>query len=223
MIELIKALTPLAWPLMVAILLWKLFPILRGIVTSRSFSVKIAGMEVSVQDATEQFQTQISDLQKQVLLLRSNKQPAGSGLDFTEPPVPSAVAKKSPRILWVDDKPTGNALEIAQLRQRGIDVTQAESTDDAMAILNNDLSFDAIVSDMGRREHGTYRSQAGLMFLNALRRAGYNVPFLVYSSQKYAARNSAEVRSAGGDGATASPVELLEWIDRKVKSAADGA
>jgi hypothetical protein len=56
-IELIKALTPLAWPLMLAFLLWKLFPALKGIVTSRSFAVKIAGMEVSVQDATEQFQT----------------------------------------------------------------------------------------------------------------------------------------------------------------------
>jgi CheY-like chemotaxis protein len=215
MIELIKALTPLAWPLMVAILLWKLFPILRGIVTSRSFSVKIAGMEVSVQNATEQFQTQISDLQKQVLLLRSGKQPAES--DFTEPPEQSAVAKKSARILWVDDNPSGNALEIAQLRLRGIDVTQALSTEDAMAMLNSNLSFDAIVSDMGRREHGTYRAQAGLVFLSALRRAGYNVPFLVYSSQKYAARNNEEVRSAGGDGATASPVELLEWIDRKVR------
>jgi CheY-like chemotaxis protein len=217
MIELIKALTPLVWPLLVAILLWKLFPVLKGIVTSRSFSVKIAGMEVSVQDATEQFQTQISDLQKQVLLLRSDKQPAGSGPEFTEPPAPSAVAKRSPRILWVDDNPTGNALEIAQLRERGIDVTQAVSTDDAMAVLNNDLSFDAIVSDMGRREHGAYRAQAGLMFLKALRRAGYNVPFLVYSTQKYAARNNEEVKSAGGDGATASPVELLEWIDLKVK------
>jgi CheY-like chemotaxis protein len=127
------------------------------------------------------------------------------------------TAAKPPRILWVDDNPTNNALQIAQLRDRGIDVVQAVSTDDAMAILNNNLGFDAIVSDMGRREGGLYRSQAGLVLLNALRRAGYNVPFLVYSSQKNTARNNDEIRSAGGDGATASPVELLEWIDRKAK------
>lgn len=216
-IELIKVLTPLTWPLMLAILLWKLFPALRGIVTSRSFAVKIAGMEVSVQDATEQFQTQISDLKKQVMLLRSDRGPAGSGPEFTEAPAPSAVAKKSPRILWVDDNPTGNALEIAQLKERGIEVSQAMSTADAMAMLRNDPSFGAIISDMGRSEQGAYHAQAGLTLLGALKSAGYNVPFLVYSSRKNAARYSEEVRSAGGEGATASPVELQEWIDRKVK------
>jgi CheY-like chemotaxis protein len=215
-IELIEALTPLAWPLMLGFVLWKLFPALKAIVSSRGFSVKIAGMEVSVQDATEQFRTQIEDLQKQVMLLRSGKQLNALDAETSETPA-SSTATKAPSILWVDDNPTNNALEMAQLRDRGIDVVQAASTDEAMAILNSNLGFDAIISDMGRREQGGYRSQAGLVLLKAIRRAGYNIPFLVYSSQKYAARNDEEVKSAGGNGATASPVELLEWIDRKLK------
>ncbi len=215
-IELIKALTPLVWPLMLAILLWKLYPTLKAIVTSRGFSVKIAGMEVSVQNATEQIRTQIEDLQKQVILLRSGKKGDGSTPEPSKTPAPRAAAK-APTILWVDDNPTNNALEIAQLRDREIDVVQAASTDEAMAALNKNLRFDAIISDMARREHGEYRSQAGLVLLKALKRAGYeDVPFLVYSSEKYATRNGEEVRSERGAGATASPVELLEWIDQQI-------
>jgi CheY-like chemotaxis protein len=214
-IELIKALVPLAWPVMLAFILWKLFPALKAIVTSRSFSVKIAGMEVSVQDVTEQFRTQIEDLQKQVMLLRSAEKQ--ETISAPEPSVEtSPKVASSPRILWVDDKPTGNALEMGQLMEQGIDVVTAISTEEAMAILNSSSDFDAIISDMGRRESGEYRSQAGLILLKAVRKAGYQMPFLVYSSQKSAARNNEEVRRSGGDGATASPVELKEWINKKI-------
>jgi CheY-like chemotaxis protein len=216
-IELIKALTPLAWPLLLAIILWKLFPAVKTIFESRGFSIKVADMEVSVQEAAQQFRTQIEDLQKQVILLRAGRQqPAGAGLRTFEAHA-TEVATKPSRILWVDDKPSGNALEIAQLKDRGIDVVQAASTDDAMAILRKDSGFDAVISGMGRRENGSYGPQASLALLNAVRRAGYKVPFFVYTSQKYVAQNNEQVRSAGGDGATASPVELLEWIDRKVR------
>jgi CheY-like chemotaxis protein len=218
--ELIKALTSFAWPLILAILLWRLFPALKGIVTSRDFNLKIAGMEVSVQDATDQFRTQIDDLQKQVILLRAGQKLNEASSESSKVPAPSAV-RKSPSILWVDDKPAGNAVEIAQLRDRGIDIVQAASTNEAMAILNSHSKFDAIISDMGRREGGEYRSQAGLILLNAIKRSGHypikrtgdKVPFYVYSSPKYAARNKDEVKAAGGEGATASPLELREWID----------
>jgi CheY-like chemotaxis protein len=216
-VEFIKAVTALAWPLIFAILLWKLFPALRSIVTSRGFSVKIAGMEVSVQAATEQIRTQIDDLQKQVINLRSTRvdQPVVTTLEA--PPPTSNEKNKSPRrILWVDDNPTNNAFEIAQLKARDVDVVQATSTEDALSTLNSSSGFSAVISDMGRREGGAYRSQAGLMFLKAMRRAGYTMPFLIYSSQKYASRNDEEVKAAGGDGATASPIELLEWVGRSL-------
>ena len=107
-IELLKALTPLAWPLMVGIVLWILFPILKAIVTSRAFSVKIAGTEITVQDATEQFRAQIEDLQKtsNFATIRT----AGATTPQSKEPVQRPISK-TPRILWVDDNPTNNALE----------------------------------------------------------------------------------------------------------------
>lgn len=210
-LEWVKALTPLAWPLLAAVLLWRLFPALHAIATSRAFTVKVAGMELSVQSATEQLRNQIEDLQKQVLALRS--EPA-SGTEpkahLTEPA--SSAAPVAPRGLWVDDKPDNNAFEIAQLEDEGIEIVQASSTEEAMAILASSRGFGFVISDMGRREGGAYRGQAGLLLLSAMRRAGFDTPFMVYSARRYADRNNAEVREAGGDGATASPIELMEWI-----------
>ncbi|MBV9395751.1 MAG: response regulator [Methylobacteriaceae bacterium] len=213
-IEAIKAVAQLLWPLLVGGLLVALFPALKAIITSRAFSVKIAGMEVSVQNATEQFQTQIADLQKQVLLMRAGTEPERASPARKDPARPE-IGRERPRLLWVDDKPSGNALELAQIADLGIEVTQAVSTGEALNLVNSGARFDGVISDMGRREEGRYVSQAGLMLLKALRDAGYNGPFFVYSSQRAAARNNIDVKESGGDGATSSPLELLEWVHKR--------
>jgi CheY-like chemotaxis protein len=119
------------------------------------------------------------------------------------------------RILWVDDTPSNNAMEIAQIAKWDIDVTQSLSTDEAIGILKSQTGFDAVVSDMGRTEGGAYRAQAGLILLNTMRTAGITAPFMIYSSSRLAQRNREDVLNAGGDGATSSTVELLEWIRKK--------
>lgn len=213
-IELIKALTPLAWPLILGVILWVLFPTVKAIVTSRTFSVKIAGMEVNVQEATEQIRTQIADLQKQVMLLRSAER-AKSSIPETIEASATRNRTKPLRVLWVDDNPSNNAFEIAQLQGRGVAVVPAASTDEAMEALK-DQTFDAVISDMVRRERGGNRYEAGLALLKTLRRSGNALPFLIYTSQEGAEDCDQTVKSAGGDGATASPVELLEWVDRRI-------
>lgn len=209
---LIKSLVALTWPVILAVLLWKLFPEVKRLVVSRAFTIKVAGMEISVQDATEQIRIQLDDLQKQVIALRSGSTEAPSE-------IPEGVMVKedgviSKRLLWVDDRPKNIALEIAQLQDRGFEVVQSQSTQDAMRLLNSSRSFAAVISDMGRMEDDAYRAQAGIVLLTAIRRAGYKMPFLVYSAKRYVARNREEVIAAGGDGASASAVELFEWVER---------
>jgi CheY-like chemotaxis protein len=220
-IELIKALTPLVWPLILIVVLWRLFPVITAIVKSRAFSLKIAGMEVSVQDAAEQVRAQIEDLQHQVIALRR-----GAGAAAAEKTATTArsLAKpltppngRSPKVLWVDDNMSNNAFQIAQLHDLGVTVVQSSSTEDAMAILGGNPNFDAVISDMGRREGGVYRAQAGLILLAAIRKAGLQVPFMIYSTQKFAALARPEATAAGGDGATSSPVELIEWVRQKLR------
>jgi CheY-like chemotaxis protein len=222
LIEVLKALTPLAWPAILALCLWKLFPELKKIMESRGFTVKIAGSELSVQAATDQVATQIEDLQKQVLLLRSATGTANSQQEIEAPELVQGaldqepVGGEQPAILWVDDKPDGNAFEVAQLEQRGFQIDKAGSTDEGIGLIRTGRVYSAIISDMGRREGLGYRRDAGLLLLDEVRKSGLDVPFMVYSSRRYAAQNNAAVRSHGGDGATASPVELMEWINRRV-------
>jgi len=211
-----------AWPIIAAVLLWFLYPALAAIIRSRSFSIKVAGMEVSVQDATEQLRTQIDDLQRQVIALRTGA-PAATTTAAASSRRPKSGPDASPspasarrRILWVDDNMSNNAFQIAQLNDAGITVVKSSSTADAMAILKGSAPFDAVISDMGRREQGAWQGEAGLGLLREMRSNGHDEPFIVYSSRAYATRHDAEVRKAGGDGATSSPVELLEWVRRKV-------
>jgi CheY-like chemotaxis protein len=222
-IELIKALTPLVWPLILAIVLWRLFPVITAIVKSRAFSLKIAGMEVSVQDAAEQVRAQIEDLQHQVIALRGGagsaaaQKTATAARSLAKPLAPPGA--RSPKVLWVDDNMSNNAFQIAQLHDLGVTVVQSSSTEDAMSILNGNPAFDAVISDMGRREGGAYRAEAGLILLGAMRKAGLQVPFMIYSTQRYADRARRDAAAAGGDGATSSPVELLEWVRQKLRIA----
>jgi CheY-like chemotaxis protein len=218
--EWLQALASLLWPLIVLIVIWRLFPLIRSIAESRSFTVKIAGMEVSVQDATEKLREQIDDLQKKVIEIRSGYPMAGASSAVVEAAIAGATAREGeapparPRaILWVDDKPSNNAIEVASLRQRGIEVKQSQTTEEALAVLSGG-GVSAVLSDMGRFEAGKFISRAGLALLKNMRRAGHNLPFLVYTSPSTARNQDAQVRETGGDGATASPVDLMEWIER---------
>lgn len=215
-IELLKAIAPLLWPLIAAVVLWKLFPIVRDIAKNRAFTVKVGDMELSVQNATDQVQTQIQDLQDQVLALRE----AQPGAKLLAPELAIGRASAQPvgrTILWVDDKPEGNAFEIAQAESLGIRVITARSTAEGMNVMRSE-SVTGIISDMGRREEDGYHAEAGLELLRALRAAGFDQPYLMYTGKRGAERANVSVRSEKGDGATASPVELFGWLQAKLGS-----
>jgi WD40 repeat protein/O-acetyl-ADP-ribose deacetylase (regulator of RNase III)/tetratricopeptide (TPR) repeat protein len=120
----------------------------------------------------------------------------------------------SKRILWVDDKPANIADEIARLQEKGIEVIQSHSTAHAMQILlSSGLTFDAIITDMGRTEDGEYQPEAGISFIKAIREAGINLPILVYTTLNLYARTINEVVAAGGNTATRSAEELFAWLE----------
>jgi CheY-like chemotaxis protein len=214
-IELTKALVPLAWPLLAAVALWRLFPILRLSLTRGQVALEVAGFKVSVQQLAGKLSDQVSDLQEQVVSLKD-----GQAADPPRTIVPAAhsLVSTSGRILWVDDNPENNALEVEQLRRRYVDVVLCRSTDEALMTVETLDDVDAIVSDMGRREHGVFQRDAGLALLERLRRAGNKTPFLLYTTAEQAARSDARARQAGGDGATSSTVELLRWLTARLRN-----
>lgn len=63
------AIATLLLPLLALYVAWRLSPLLARIVERRSFSIKIAGFELSAQEATDQLRAQIEDLQSKVAAL----------------------------------------------------------------------------------------------------------------------------------------------------------
>jgi CheY-like chemotaxis protein len=222
--RIIEALGSLLWPLLLAVVVWRVAPHLPGLLAdlrealrTRAFKVKIGGAELSVEEATEQLRKQVSDLQTQMAAQLAERRqlpergpPRSPGAAPAPGAAPHAWAdQERPTVLWVDDRPEGNALELAKLRDDGVEVLQARSTAEAMDVLALRRGVQAIVTDLGRLEGGDYRPHAGLELLQQLREAGFGQPVAVYTSARGVARDRDDALAAGAATVTASPTELF--------------
>jgi CheY-like chemotaxis protein len=217
--DVINAIATLAWPVLAALLLFALLPTLIRVLRSRGVSIKFGNMELSVQDVSEQMRKQIEDLQNQVSALKSSLASPSSGAPApAAAPASPATRTASPArklILWVDDRPENNAFEIAKLQEDGYEIATATSTKAALAQLESgSVSPDLVISDMGRREGTLYRRTAGIDLIRAVRAKNIDVPIFIYASNEAVRKYSDQVREAGGNGITASPMELMEFIAR---------
>jgi CheY-like chemotaxis protein len=205
----------LAWPVLVGLVLWKLGPTIRGVIESRAFTVKVAGTEISVQQASDALAHRVDDLREQVSALRAQADgdAEGGAAPAEDSPIASGVPRLR-RVLWVDDHPENNVYEVAALRSKDVDVLQVRSTAEATDQLANGMRFDAVITDMGRAEDGRLDVDAGIDLIEALRARGIETPVLVYASASAVARTRDRVRTAGGYVATSSATELLEALGR---------
>ncbi|MGG7564967.1 response regulator [Rhodovulum sp. DZ06] len=110
------------------------------------------------------------------------------------------------RVLWVDDRPHGNAAEARTLRALGMEVETARSTEAALAQLK-EVGADLVISDMGRPES----PRAGYDLLAAMRDSGDETPFIIYTSEASEAQRR-DARSRGAQANTNRPVELIEEV-----------
>jgi len=211
--EVSDLLTGLAWPLLAAVVLWRLLPNIRSVIASRAFTVKAGGIEISVQQASEQIARQVDDLRTQVSALKAA--PGVEGATVLE--AASPIAEGVPRlrtVLWVDDFPENNAFEVASLEEKGVAVLQERTTAAATREIAARDDVDALISDMGRTEDGVTHPDAGLELLRALREQGVATPVLIYASAPAVNRTREAALAAGAAGITASATELMEQLGR---------
>ncbi|CAL2060682.1 MULTISPECIES: response regulator [Streptomyces] len=193
--ELIKALTGLAWPLMAGVALWRLFPLIKEIVRSRGFTIKVGEAELSVQEVSESLIRTTADLQGRLASVRA-----------------PAASRTLDSVLWVDDRPENNATEVAQLRALGVEVTLAKSTDEALrALARPNRPFDAVISDMSRRERTRPNRTAGLDLIRELRAQDDPIPVFIYATAR-ALTLREEITNAGGTAVVGSSTELFELL-----------
>lgn len=216
--DILDAISKFTWPVMAAIVFWKLYPSLRRIIESRGFTIKIGDMEISVQEAAEQLRKQVEDLQEKVSALRIDTGHAAAVKVELRESIASGKQPLMKHILWVDDHPQSNVYSVAKLRGMGVVVTEATSTAEALQIIESDRQrFSAIISDMGRLEGGVFRPTAGLDLINAVRTAGLRTPIFVFSAPSRTEGIRDNVLRAGGNGATASSIELFEMLSIVLK------
>jgi CheY-like chemotaxis protein len=220
--RIIEAIGSLLWPLLLAVVVFRVLPHLPGTVAdlrqalrTRAFKVKVGGVELSVEQATEQLRRQVTDLQTQVAAQLAEHGPAAAAA--------AQPYQGRPTVLWVDDRPEGNALELAKLRDDGVEVLQARSTAEAMDVLTLRRGVQAVITDLGRGEGGEYRPHAGLELLRQLREAGFELPVLVYTSARGVARDREDAVAAGAALVTASPTELFAALPKLLRPAEPAA
>lgn len=204
--KLISALAGLAWPLIFGVLVYKLFGPIRVLVESarsRKFTIKVAGNELTMAEASEQQQKLFSDLQAKISVIERELKSKGLS------PVngAAAVPAVNKRILWVDDKPRNNSYLVAALEERGGRVDVALSTSDAIAQVKNH-NYDVIISDMQRPEG----DDAGLDLIRKLRESGITTPVHIFSSAWAAKNMRTEALQTGAAAITSSATTLLSAL-----------
>ncbi len=207
--NLLSSIAQLLWPVVVAVLVIVLLPVIRGLIKgSDSVNLEVGGAKISVQRAAEDIRKLINDLQDRLNAIegRMPSQDGGEAGIATSLPRPS-------KILWVDDRPNANVYERARVKDAGYELLQAESTTVAQRILASDGPVQLIVTDMARVEAGGgYNMAAGLDLIKGLRKANDMTPVVVYSSRRSLAPVLDDLQKLTNVVYTTSPTELIGLI-----------
>jgi CheY-like chemotaxis protein len=204
--DLLSSIADLAWPAVVLLGLVLFARPLAGLLRSGSereeVTIEVGGQRVTLGKFREQQNEVVLDLRRQLDDLR--RQVAGGPPDPPPEQRPAAV-------LWVDDRPENNALLIDQLMTGGVRVDTARTTAEGLALASR-RDYGAVISDMGRREDGSYRTTAGLDLARALRAAGDDTPLLMFTSSRAVREHGNEARAAGAQAVTSSAVDLIAFL-----------
>ncbi|MGP4021033.1 response regulator [Saccharopolyspora sp. 5N708] len=235
--QLISSIAQLLWPL---IALMAIFVFRRAIgrvlrtAEKRELEFEIGGQRLTMHELNDQQNEMIQDLQRQLSLLSRQLEerdrigataletaklvpapalpevPDISGDGEGElPPVQAPVGPEPSAVLWVAEKPEAHAILAEQLRDNGVRVTMVSTTDEALAELSQ-RPYRLIVEDMGRKENGRWRPDAGLALLGELRDLGVDTPVIVFSTQRAQQQYGEQARQSGAVGTTSSAYEMFQ-------------
>jgi hypothetical protein len=207
--NILSSIAQLLWPVVVAVLVIVLLPVIRGLIKrSDSVSIEVGGAKISVQRAAEDIRKLINDLQDRLNAIEARTIPQ----DRQE--AEKVISTPRPaKLLWVDDRPDANVYERARAKDAGYEILQATSTAAAQRILASDGPVQLIITDMARVEAGgNYNGTAGLDLIKDLRKAGDLTYVIVYSSHRSLASVLEDLKQLPNVAYTTSPTELISLI-----------
>ena len=193
----LTALAALAWPLIFAVIVLKFAAPLAKVIESalgRKFTIKVAGNELTMEEASAQQQKIIGDMQSKLAELEKRLTQAPGALQFApaEDEERQSAARAGKRVLWVDDNPKNNSYLVANLEEKGVRVDTALSTEHALRMFRA-APYDGVISDMNRAEG----KKAGIDLAQQLRALRPQLPIFIYCSAPTARALREEARAAG--------------------------
>lgn len=108
------------------------------------------------------------------------------------------------RLLWVDDAPANNRLEVQALREMGVDIDTAVSNVEAAAYARS-RSYDLVISDIVRSSP-LEDDKAGLALPSVLRETGSEAPVAYYVGK------AERPQTGSGEPVFDAPSELLVYV-----------
>jgi CheY-like chemotaxis protein len=150
-------------------------------------------------------------------------QPDATGLAVVPAPddnlVPDWAAQapdtrpKAAGVLWVDDHPEHNALQVDQLERRGVVVDSVRSTREALQKLTGQR-YQLIVSDMERAEAGKPVPNAGLELIRTVRTFDRETPVVIFTAGPGGKVLADTATQIGADLVTGSWFQLSQEMQR---------
>lgn len=221
--QVLTAIAQLLWPVAILVLVYKLLPelklIFHRISESKNLKIKWGDTELSVQEAADNIQRVVGSLidaeathwpGQPTASVKSAKEVADRNMDDV-----GNTDASLKRVLWVDDKPRGNALEMARLKDRGIQIDEALSTEEALEFFVPH-KYSVVITDMYRRERGVGNPRAGIDLLRALRAIDPNVKVIAYCAPASARGYGALFLELGGRAVTSETVNFFELLNQYI-------
>jgi CheY-like chemotaxis protein len=202
----------LAWPCVVLIVLWWFGGAIRQFLANISEgSFKAFGIEGTAKRTIQQAIVS-ADLSKrdpetkEIKLIPNSVEKSLYAADYAANLLRTHkdFSQKRRRLLWVDDQPTNNVLEMKALEGLGFAIDMVVSTDEALHDIAKSGKYDVIISDMSRPDD----NEAGRTLLRRLREIDDETPVIIYSSNDTPQFES-EMKDSGAFAVTHLASELV--------------
>jgi CheY-like chemotaxis protein len=168
-----------------------------------------SGKLVDVDELTRLQQPVIEDLQAQVAALVQRH--ASEGMAAAATP---AANRPTLRVLWADDRPQNNTLQINMLEREGHRIDTVLDNEHALAALQA-AHYDVLITDVERaKENPT----AGLALLRAAKQQQPDLTVLVFGSRYAVQRHGEEAKQLGADLVTDSGTALLAAVRARAQA-----
>ena len=212
LVKLIEAVAKILWPLIFVYLLYSFKDVIKSVInsaTSRKFTLKVAGNELTMEEVTEQQRHLISDIQNKLGELQKTVEIIQKDNNIvTIVDENNLTSKRVSNILWVDDQSKNNSFLIASLEEMGVSVKTVKSTKEAMNIFRPGR-YDRVISDMGRPES----KYAGIELAREIRVMDKEVPIHIFCGVWAAHNLKDKSLESGINSITSSGTILLKSLD----------